>query len=207
MCKLEVVVNLKLVHDLLSVACTQTDRQFNGIMSHQLQRFRAFVRRIFHSLFSSENGNQQHMKYQSYNAPDSRLPSEGDQKSGGKNVFVLRVQNSWLPERRLWLTTESSAYNMRSVLRKFMFRDQISYLLANSHRWEIYPLIFHWQVTSVNLKPYIMHAAGSNLYHERDTMGGNYHDCHPLIRINSGKILGQNTTAPSSKHTRSTSPI
>jgi len=45
------------------------------------------------------------MKYQRYNASVSRLSSEGDHKSVEKNVLVLRAQNSWLPEQRLWLKT------------------------------------------------------------------------------------------------------
>jgi hypothetical protein len=41
-------------------------------------------------------------------------------------------------------------------------------------------------------KPQTLHNTSYwlNLYHGGDIMGGNYHDFHPLIRINSWKILG-----------------
>jgi len=66
----------------------------------------------------------------------------------------------------------------------------VSYVLAISQRGEINLLIFNREDISVNLKPYTLHAASSNLYDGRDIMDENYHYCYRLIRINSEKVLG-----------------
>jgi len=60
---------------------------------------------------------------------------------------------------------ESFAYDMKSLLGKVRFRDELSYLLAISYRGEIKLLIFKREDISVNLKQYTLHAASSNFYY------------------------------------------